>query len=223
MKKIIVIILTISLVLMIYMINKDNNVYYLSLGDSYALGMTPYGGYDYGYSDYIRDYLKDNGKLEKYISGFAKSGYRTIDLIRDIEDNKEIYVENEKISLKQALIKADLVTLSIGTNDILSMTSLKLDDMCINEAMDDMEILLKKIREYCKEKVIAIGYFNIEKNDISLFANKKYKELCDKYNIIYIDVSDLSQKYFPNPNDIHPSKDGYAKIFEKIKENLNYF
>ena len=176
---------------------------------------------DYGYSEYIRDYLIDKKKLEKFVNCFAKSGYRTIDLLRDITDNKVV----DNISIKQALIKADLVTLAIGTNDILSMTSLKMNDECINEAMVDLDNLLKTIREYCKEKIIVIGYFDFGNNEISAYANRKYKELCEKYNIIYIDVFNLTGNslYFPDSNNIHPSKEGYKAIFDKIKESLDSF
>lgn len=221
MKKFIVLIITFLLVLFIYVKNKDDKVYYLSLGDSYAASMNYEGILDYGYSEYIRDYLIDKKKLEKFVNCFAKSGYRTIDLLRDITDNKVV----DNISIKQALIKADLVTLAIGTNDILSMTSLKMNDECINEAMVDLDNLLKTIREYCKEKIIVIGYFDFGNNEISDYANKKYKELCEKYNIIYIDVFNLTGNslYFPDSNNIHPSKEGYKAIFDKIKESLDSF
>lgn len=217
MKKIIVLFLTILLVVYIYIKNIDDKIYYLSLGDSYACSMNYLGVLDYGYSEYIRDYLKEEKKLEKFVNAFAKSGYRSVDLLRDIVDNKELNIDNNKLTLKQALIKADLVTLSIGTNDILSMTSLNMDDIIINDAMNDLDELLKTVREYCKEKIIAINYFNFYDNDIGKFANEKYKELCAKYDIIYIDVSDLSNNnlYFPTSN-IHPSKEGYEQIFKRI-------
>ena len=51
--------------------------------------------------------------------------WRTIDLIDYIEENKEIVVEGKKKTIKNALIKADLVTLSIGSNDVVSKLLLK--------------------------------------------------------------------------------------------------
>lgn len=56
------------------------------------------------------------------------------------------------------------------------MTSLKMNDECINEAMVDLDNLLKTIREYCKEKIIVIGYFDFGNNEISDYANRKYKD-----------------------------------------------
>ena len=85
MKKILLFISVVILVLFIYIKNGDDKVYYLALGDSYSLGMNPYNAYDYGFTDYIKDYLNNNEKLQNYINDFAVSGYRTIDLLKDIE------------------------------------------------------------------------------------------------------------------------------------------
>lgn len=222
MKKFIVLILVFFVVLFIYIVNIDDKVYYLALGDSYSLGMTPYNGYDYGFNDYVKDYLENNNKLEEYIKDFSKSGYRTIDLLRDIEDNKTISIKEKELSIQQALIKADLVTLSIGTNDIINISSISVDNSYVSEAMNDMESLLSMIRKYCKEKIIAVGY--LTKNETYEYASKKYKQLCEKYDIIYIDSSELlnDSKYFPNPNNIHPSKEGYEKIANKIIQNVKF-
>ena len=53
------------------------------------MGINPYGVEDYGYSDYIKDYISDNDKLETYVN-YSKKNLRTIDLIKDIEDNVKI-------------------------------------------------------------------------------------------------------------------------------------
>ena len=62
----------------IFFITKDTKVYYLSLGDSLASGQTPYGKISNSYSDYIKDYLDEEGVLEFYTKDFSKSGYRSI-------------------------------------------------------------------------------------------------------------------------------------------------
>lgn len=222
MKKIMFLFIILLSVLFIYLKNKDGKIFYLALGDSYSLGMTPYNGYDYGFNDYVKDYLIENNKLEQYIKDFSISGYRTIDLLRDITDNKNIVIADKEVTIQQALIKADLVTLSIGTNDIISMSYIALDNSYVSEAMNDMENLLFTIRKYCKEKIIAVGY--LTKNATYEYANEKYKQLCEKYDIIYIDSTTLlnDSKYFPNPNNIHPSKEGYKIIADKIIDNLNF-
>ena len=91
---------------------------YVALGDSLAAGRNSYGVDDYGYADYVRDYLKQNDKLSSY-ANYAVSGYSTINIINDINYNRTIEVEETEIGLKRALRESDLVTISIGANDIL--------------------------------------------------------------------------------------------------------
>lgn len=221
MKKVLFLLIVILSVFLIYLKNTDGEVYFLALGDSYSLGMTPYSGYDYGFNDYVKDYLSDKNVLEEYIVDFSKSGYRSVDLLRDILDNKSILINNDVLTIQQALIKSDLVTLSIGTNDINSSINLDMDTMYINDVMSDMESLLVLLRKYCKEKIIAVGY--IVPNENYEIVNSLYEELCNKYNIIYINAYELlnDSKYFPNPNNIHPSKEGYHIIADKIIDNLD--
>ena len=70
----------------IFFITRDNKIYYLSLGDSLAAGQTPYKTIDLSYSDYVSEYLKDKNKLKFYTKKFAKSGYRSVDLLNDLKN-----------------------------------------------------------------------------------------------------------------------------------------
>lgn len=238
-KKIFIGALLALLVFFIYLSTVDKKVYYLNLGDSFALGMTPYQTEDYGYSDYIKDYLKEKGVLEKYVTEFAQSGYRTTDLLRDIKDNKKI----GKITLKNALIKADLVTLSIGFLDLYSrmdQTPLS-NDIDYNrlykyaeEALLDLDSLFQLMREYCKEDIIMIGYYDPnsvdqnEEDEFYLSINERLQKLCEKYDITFIDIYEIFKenhdKYLPNPADIHPNKEGYEliskQIITKLEQNI---
>lgn len=221
------------LVFFIYLSTVDKKVYYLNLGDAFALGVTPYGNEDYGYSDYVRDYLKNQGVLETYVSSFAQKDYRTTDLIRDIKENKKI----EKTTIKNALIKADLVTLSIGFLDLYSKTSVSSFSNVdynsyyeyANKAFVDLNELFGLLREYCKEDIMMIGYYNPKLSDekeeeFYHFLNQKLEELCQKYEISFIDVYELFQEnhdsFLPNPNSIFPSKVGYEIISKEIITNM---
>ena len=90
----------------IFFLTRDKKIYYLSLGDSLAAGQTPYNTIDKSYGDYVSEYLKDKGALEFYTKDFAKSGYRSIDLLNDLEENKEIKVNGKKITIKTCLNKS---------------------------------------------------------------------------------------------------------------------
>lgn len=228
MKKIIVIVVILLSIFFIYLNTIDKKVYYLALGDSIAAGVNASGTDNYGYSDYIKTYLENRDLLETYINEFAVSGYRSIDLKRDIEDNKKLTINDKNITLKNALIKADIVTLSIGANDFFYYLNANYTDVYdhINESLNDVENLFKLVREYCKEDIIVVGYYtpfeNHEKIDtmdeIIKFANKKLEELCNEYDMYFVDVFELFKEnpYLPNPNDIHPSIEGYEAISKEI-------
>lgn len=228
MKKIIVIIVILLSIFFIYLNTIDKKVYYLALGDSIAAGVNASGTDNYGYSDYIKTYLENRDLLETYINEFAVSGYRSIDLKRDIEDNKKLTINDKNITLKNALIKADIVTLSIGANDFFYYLNANYSDVYyhINESLNDVENLFKLVREYCKEDIIVVGYYtpfeSHEKIDtmdeIIKFANKKLEELCNEYDMYFVDVFELFKEnpYLPNPNDIHPSIEGYEAISKEI-------
>ncbi|MDD2489646.1 MAG: SGNH/GDSL hydrolase family protein [Bacilli bacterium] len=236
MKKVIILVLIIILPIIIYIINLDKKIYYLALGDSLALGQNPYNQIGYGYSDYIYDYLKEKKLLEFYIKEYAVSGYRTIDLIRDIKDNKKIIKDNREIAIKNALTNADIVTLSIGINDILykinnlNVTLINKESILkyIDEVLVDFEELIILLKKYCKEDIILLNYYfppwiinNSDNKDLVLifqYTNKKIKNIAKHNNIYYVDIAkNLNNiNYFPNPIDVHPSIHGYEIIADQI-------
>ena len=231
MKKLLIIGIIILSIFIIYLTTLDKKVYYLTLGDEIALGLTQNGYYEKNYTEYIKEYLDKKNKLEKYINEFSTQGYRITDIINDINNNKEI--EDTKITIKNALIKADLITLSIGTNDIISKIEdtkklNKIDYKNLEKNMQtiqkDLEKILKELREYCKEDIILIGiYINTDNercNDIILKTNEQMEEISNKYNIKYIDLYNIlnsNQKAYPTKED---QKLISNKIIEEINKNL---
>lgn len=222
-------------VFLIYLTTLDKKVYYLSLGDGLSLGITPYGNQDYGYSDYVKDYLKDRKVLEKYVTEFSNKDYRTTDFIKDIETNIKLDIDGKKQTIKNALIKADLITLSVGFNDLqykMNISSINSNDLLshVDGVMDDIEKLFEYIKEYCKEDVLVVGYYVpvIYKNDDNIkeyikYANDKLLYLTKKYKMTFIDISEIGQNtdLFSNPASPYISKEGYEIISEKVIEFIN--
>ena len=228
MKKILVLGVIIISIFLIYLTTIDKKVYYVSLGDEISLGMTKEGYYEKSYSIYIKEYLEEKNKLETFIDDYATQGYRITDLINDINNNKEVEETNKTI--KNALIKSDLITLSIGTNDIISKintekTLTKIDYnrlyKNIDEIIEDLDKLLKLMREYCKEDIILIG-IDINTEDEKLtqiinYANEKFKGTSEKYRIYYLDSFKNEIKEFK----IYPTIDEYKQISEQIIDIIN--
>lgn len=234
-------IITAIFLLVIFFITKDKKVYYLSLGDSLATGQTPNNTIEESYGDYIASYLKDKEMLEFYTKDFAKSGYRSIDLLNDLNNNKETEVDGKKITIKNALIKADLVTVSIGANDLFYKLNIgnkfdmnEFDDIYtyVDETISDVDKLLYELRKSCKEQIMVFGFYNPFTNfssslantvePVILYANTKMENIVRKYDMTYVNIHDTFLKndnYLPSILEIHPTKDGY-KAMAKSAINL---
>ncbi len=223
MKKILFVASILLGVFLIYLSTLDKKVYYLSVGDELSVGYNIYNQKDYGYTDYIKDYLDKKHILEVYANAYFNEDLRAIDLIRKIEDNEKIKVNGKVRTIKNALIKADLVTLSIGSNDILNKMTLyenfTKEEMYnyIDEFLKDLDNLFKLVRKYCKEDIMFIGYYNVINNKnvdkYYKYLNEKAKELTIKYKIEYVDIYDF---VFVEDNALYPNKNEYIKIGEKI-------
>lgn len=236
-------IITGIILITIFFITRDKKVYYLSLGDSLAAGQTPNNSIGKSYSDYISEYLSDKGVLEFYTKKFAKSGYRSIDLLNDLKENKKIKVNGKEITIKHALIKADVVTLSIGSNDLFYKLNLansfdlnEFDDIYtyVDESISDIDKLLYELRKSCKEEIMVFGFYNPFTNfstslantvePVIIYANEKMKALIKKYDMTYVDIHDTflaNDNYLPSKLEIHPTIEGYRAMSEKAIELIN--
>lgn len=242
--KIIVFVLALLIVNFIYslFLNQNSKYIYIPLGDSIAEGMTPYHVVDYGYTDYIADYLKKENKLSFYTKKFTKSGYTINDVKNDINDNKAIMLDNKKYYLKEVLRESDIVTITIGANDL--MKGMSIDDIPvkllnikeIKQDIDKISIELKDllilVEKYAKNQIIVTGYFNPLPNIIKYkeqidelvkYYNNLVEDICDELNIKYVDIFNILEKnkdVFSNPLDIHPNKKGYEFISKEIMKSI---
>lgn len=234
-KTALVLALILFIVFVIYLSHIDKKVYYVALGDYQALGLTNEGIITYGYTDYLKDSLKKENKLETYIIGYAKDNARITDIIHDIEKNKKIQINDKTQTLKNALIKADLVTLSVGMNDLFYKIGVNPDLQTLNynevyyhvdEMMEDLEQLFELLREYCKEDIIMTGFYNPidisnEKlNEILVYVNTRLEETADMYQISIVSINSFFEDRNGQIQSIYPSKEEYQKISETINEMM---
>ena len=172
MKRVISIIVIIMLVFIIHILNRDKKTYYFNVMDN-----------NYSYSKYIENNVSN---LEEYIS-YVDNDLRITDLIRNINDN--IKINNKHI--QNILVKADLITISMGNNEIeYKIKSTRISDLYsyIDEVIADLEKLIKLIRIYSKEKIYLIGFYIDNEYYVELlkYLDVKLEDICKKYNITYI-------------------------------------
>jgi len=239
-KKTIFLSIVVLVIFLTYLFFNDSRINYVVLGDSVAAGVNPYGGVGYSYSDYIKDYLYDKGKLKEYIKEYAVSGYTTRNVLDDLYNNREVDVGGRQINIRHALRESDLVTISIGANDFIKGVSLSNLDLSrsdtykkkIDEIISEIDLVLREVRKYAKADIIVVGYYNPYNilfnsyentlDDVFSYADLKYKEACDSYSIKYVSVYSLfkeNSSFLPNPFDIHPNLKGYSAIANLIIDN----
>lgn len=220
-------------IFLIYLSTIDKSISYVAIGDFLTVGVTAGEEENHSFTDYVYEYLNEKNVVNEYIKDFSDNTYRTTDLIRDIKDNKKITIDNKERTLKNVLIKADLLTVSVGTNDVISIMASENINNNFYDYLDsilvDMDELFGLVRQYCKEDIIVIGYYNPyygNRRYESAFSymNTKVSYLANKYNIKYVDIYNLYENnldFLPVINDIHPSSVGYSSIFDQIKPVLD--
>lgn len=177
----------------------DRKVYYLSLGDSGNYVFDSNKKKVHGYSYYVKDYLDEKGVLEDYVYGYSSVDKRISDIINDIKLNKKY----NNYTLKNSLVKADLVTLHLNGYylfQIIDNHSMEYDELYeyIDVMVSDLDRLFSLIREYCKEDIIFIGYNNPFSSsdadilDVIDYIDRRFKDVCIKYEINYLSLNGSS-------------------------------
>lgn len=196
MKKLIIIFLIFFSIFYIYLLTCDEKIYYLSISNNYNSN---------DFSNIIAKKLKSNNLLEIHVNEFSNNNNRITDYIDMIDDNKYIIKHNKKIHFKNALIKADIITLSLGTKDFITNYGDSTEKVLT--IRNNIEALIKKIREYSKEDIYFISIYSeyvdskyIDKlnNDIkSICSDNKIKfiNINNNYNYITKSNNELISKY----------------------------
>ena len=175
-KVVLALFLIVDLIFLIYTFNIKNDIFYFNVMDK---------KYDYDTYNVLLNKNLDN--VQKYIS-YEQDDYRVTDLIRDINDN--IIVNNRKI--QNILIKADIITLMIGNNELnYKIKNIDMTELFeySNSLLEDLDDLFKLVRKYSKEKIFFIGFYNSNEyyEELYRYLNLRIKDMCDSYNIVYID------------------------------------
>ena len=238
MKKILCLLIICLLVYTIYYFNHTDKITYISIGDSLSVGIDSNGNTNYGYSNYLAKYLEDKDLLKSYNNYFSTSGTRIIDLKNKLETNWTIKKDGKSLSLKKCLREAELVTLSVGMDDILTeltLSTVSVENLSnkeittiVDKTVNELDSLFKELSKYAKKDIIFIGFYNpLEEETLTAerlytYLITKTKNLCKTYDIEYLDIYNLFKKnkdYIDNPTNIYPTTEAYQMIAAKIIEN----
>lgn len=218
-------------IFLIYKNNNKNNINYTSLGDGLSLGKDSFGRIDYGYSDYIKDYLIEKNKLNKYIKSFSNENMNIEKLYEYILINKKIKLKDKEYNIRNVLRESEILTMSIGLNDLIyGITTIRIKspfevDNVIKEIDINFNILVNEIKKYYKGEIYVIGYYknplyNSITNDSIEKLNNVFKNNKD---IVYIAIDDIinNKNNFSNPDSYYPNRIGYKLISQKIISKIS--
>lgn len=192
MKKIIIIFLIFFSIFYIYLLTCDEKIYYLSISNNYNSN---------DFSNIIAKKLKSNNLLEIHVNEFSNNNNRITDYIDMIDDNKYIIKNNRKIHFKNALIKADIITLSLGTKDFITNYGDSTEKVLT--IRNNIETLIKKIREYSKEDIYFISIYSeyVDSKYINKL-NNDIKSICSDNKIKFIDINNNYNYITENNNEL---------------------
>ena len=213
MKKIIFTFLVVLITFLIYFFNRSEKTYYLSLGDHLSYGINNFNNVNNSYSNNIKEHYKEN--LSNYVNYSTFEDYRVMDMINDINYNKTVIFNNKEYKLQNLLIKANIITLSIGMNDLIYKSKINIDLYeYTDQLLNDIDNLFILIRKYNKDKIYFLSFYNIIDNEELIeYANKKLKSISNKNKINFVDISLLNNYIIKG---IYPNNDGYTYITNKI-------
>lgn len=230
--KLLILMLSIPTVYIIYILCGNKNINYISLGDDIALGINSYGIANYSYSDYFKDYLEKNKSLNLYTNDFSNKGKTIIELYNDILINKKKTINKKTYNIKKIMRESDIMTLSIGQNDIRFELNNLNKEIATKEDYDNIsekiylkyDCLLKEINKYFKGELYIIGtyYKTEEEKEVSKRINKKIQEYIENKNISYINLENIIKKdSFNNSNSKMPNDEVYYIIGNELIRSYN--
>ena len=192
MKKLIIIFLIFFSMFYIYLLTCDEKIYYLSISNNYNSN---------DFSNIIAKKLKRNNLLEIHVNEFSNNNNRITDYIDMIDDNKYIIKNNKKIHFKNALIKADIITLSLGTKDFITNYGDSTEKVLT--IRNNIETLIKKIREYSKEDIYFISIYSeyVDSKYIDKL-NNDIKSICSDNKIKFININNNYNYITENNNEL---------------------
>jgi len=214
--------------------NEDGRIEIVALGDSLTKGTGDRMGL--GYVGYMREKIAEvTGKPVFILNNLGVNGYRTEQLLADLNDNSTIV---------ETVAKADIIVFTIGGNDLfkyvreeLDVTSATLDPeelfKSIPEPAERLQQILMRISEINPTATIVyMGLFNpfldLDETRATSLAIARWNETAYAFmhaypNMILVPTADLFEKNLLNYlyNDhFHPNLEGYQRMADRAVQAL---
>jgi lysophospholipase L1-like esterase len=217
-------------------LNGKEKIQIVALGDSLTAGTGDLSGR--GYIGQAKELIeKQLGKPVFILNNFAIPGFRTTDMLNDLDQKKGI---------ADAVAQADIVMFSIGGNDLFEGGQgifTGQSDEGFNpgaaagrmpEALTRLEQIIDRIAKQNPNAVICyVGLYHPfldldtkrEGPPIIQKWNTAALEIANRYpNVIVVptyDLFELNLNKYLYTDHFHPNQDGYARIAERVAQIVN--
>jgi lysophospholipase L1-like esterase len=203
----------------------------VAVGDSLTKGIGDSKGQG-GYLPYLAKMLdNESGVEEVSVQNFGVKGHRTDQLIKRLE----------LPAIKKAIGEADMVTVTIGGNDMMKIIkenflSLELSLFQAEKSAyaSRVRMAIESIRSANPDvAIVLIGFYNPffqwfsnikEMNDIVEEWNEAGSLVVEEYpNVIFVEIDDLfldNGESLLFDDNFHPNDKGYQLIAERVYEEL---
>lgn len=194
----------------------STSIRYVALGDSIAYGYGLENREEQSYVSLVRKHLEKQYD-SVCISNFGSNGMRSDELL-DILTNPE---NDDYRKYRATLRYADVVTLSIGSNDLLHLVRL---DLNIQELIEKGEEMFDQAcRGFKKNFPKIIGEIKKINPDVKIYADNIYNPA--KGLMAFDDVYDVAEHYISLMNQCFYDSEDYQLVdvkgcFDKEKDSM---
>ena len=222
-KLLLIIVSSIIITIIINSITLKNKITLVSLGDGFSLGMTPYNVAGSSFNDYLKEILDENNKLDEYNNEFSQAHLKIHELNEILEDNT--LGKFTRIPIKQTIAKAEILTISIGLDELADASlegNITID--ILENYLKEYNNLLETIRNFYDKKIIIIGLYpayNFDRND-AIEVNNSLKKLAGEFNSQFLDILPfyLNNEYFLDKTSYYMNYKAHEKIATLLEEMI---
>ena len=204
----------------IYFFTQNSEITIVSIGDGISSGMTSYGIEGYSFNDYLKEDYRTKHELKEYIE-YAIPNKTVKELIYEIKENKSIVKKEEQIEIKQAINKADILTIAIGMDELANS---KITNKIKNEYLHDLEELLSMIKMLNGKKVIILSLYSWGKNDLLTIEklNAGIRDIALSNGFLFVDINKIlmNKDYYLSTDSYYINYLGHKSIYEELKKVL---
>ena len=182
--------------------------------------MTSYGIEGLSFNDYLKEDYSTKHELKEYIE-YAIPNKTVKELIYEIKENISIVKKEEQIEIKQAINKADILTIAIGMDELANS---KITNKIKNEYLHDLEELLSMIKMLNGKKVIVISLYTWGKNDLLTIEklNAGIRDIALSNGFLFVDINKIlmNKDYYLSTDSYYINYLGHKSIYEELKKVL---